>query len=349
MYKRLKIENRNPICSIATIHDHLCLNGYNLSDKLIFLACLTSFFIDANVEVKEFPFFLIAPVENGIDLELFKRIGFEIENIDLKVALENADEKNIIAYFDYYSLLSKDKRIKKYNICPVHTTLIIERCDKGWMINEVKSENGEKEFTIRNKENMIRANNIELYPYPVMGIAYRILPQFTSEELENRIISIVDENLKNIVRDAEQYRGPVWDGKLNIFYGVQAYDELIEFFYRLQQEYAKGVTTIQNRSYGIMLMAFRRFLLPLSGNGDFFRSEMAEAFEYYAKYKKNKKYELVSKKLKISASEWKELGHIIISISTKKDKLPDLSCIVEKIKRIKSIELEAIDELKKII
>lgn len=349
MYERLKMDNRNPICCIATIYDHLCLNGYELNDKLIYLACLKSFFLNGIEEIKGIPLFFIAPVENRVDLFFFEKLGFEIENIDLNTELKNKGAQNIIAYFDYYTLLSKDERKKKYNICPIHTTLIIEKDNEGWILNEIEFEGKERRFSSRTSEKLINANKMELYPYPVDGVAYRILPNLSTKEVEKRTISLIDENLKSIVKDVEEYRGTMWDGKYNVFYGLQAYDELIRFFKFLQQEYTNKVSVIQNRRYGIMLMTFRRFLLPLSGKGDFFRSEMAEAFEYYAKYKKNRRYDMVSKKLLDSAIEWRKLGNIIINISMKKDKLSELVNIIEIIEKIKKIELEAIYELKEAI
>lgn len=350
MYERLDINNRNPICSIATIHDHLWLNEYHLNQNLIYLACLKSFFIDAHIDVKGMPLFFIAPVENGIDMRFFKTVGFEVEYLDLNHILKDKESKNFIAYFDYYTLLSKEGRKKRYNICPIHTTLIIENAGSGWRLNEVEINEGKKSFSIRGTEKLIQANHIELYPYPVAGIAYRIVPQIHSRELEERTISLIDENLKKIVGDAEKCIGPVRDGTINLCYGLQAYDTLINFFEQLYQVFSnKAISEAENRRYGILLMTFRRFLLPLSGKGNFFRSEMAEAFTYYAKYKENELFQRVSDKLLSSANEWNKLGSIITQISFKKDKILELSEIIERVERIKKIELEAILALKEAI
>lgn len=349
MKYQIKTENRNPICSIATIYDHLYLNGYDLNEKLIYLACLKSLFISVRADVKEMPFFLIAPVENGVDLCFFKEVGFEIEDVCLKDVLKKQESHNIIAYFDYYTLLSKNTRKKKYNICPIHTTLIIESSDEGWILNELEVNESGENLSVRDSEQIIEANSIELYPYPVANKSYQIIPKIHPDELEKRTVSIIDRNLKRMVNDCEVYRGSVYDGKATLFYGLQAYDTLINFFKYLQDEYKKGLTANQNRVYGIMIMTFRRFLLPMSGTGSFFRDEMAHAFEYYSQYKKIPEYKLISDKLLISAREWKYLGNLVTEIAGKKEKLPDLIVIIEKLELIKKIELEAIDILKEII
>lgn len=76
---------------------------------------------------------------------------------------------------------------------------------------------------------------------------------------------------------------------------------------------------------------------------------MAKAFEYYGRYKNNSNYQLISDRLLISAKEWKSLGNLVTEISFKKEKQSDLAIIIEKLERIKKIELEAMDKLKDIL
>lgn len=346
MYEKLNLY-KNPLCSIATVHDNLLLNGYKIDERLIYLACIKTFLIFANSEVKGIPLYFVAPIENEADLKYFKKIGLDIKNVDLQKALKDSDSQNIIAYFDYYTLYAKDAKKKKYNISPIHTSLIIEKENNDWMMNEVDGDNGT--FIRKNLEQLLIANSMECYPYPLNKTAYQIIPSLDSKEIEKRTISLIDDNLNNIFYEAQNYKGVIKDDSVNLFYGLQAYDELLNFFVFLKNEYEKGVTVEKNKRYSILLMTFRRFLLPLSGSGTFFRYEMADAFKYYSDYKKNSTYGLIGNKLLITGEEWKEIGKIVTSICTKKDKYQEIIIIINKLKEIKKIELEAINELYKIL
>lgn len=97
------------------------------------------------------------------------------------------------------------------------------------MLNEFDISENEKRLLVRNSDQIIEANRVELYPYPVTNKSYRIIPRVHSDELERRTISIIDRNLASMVKDCEKYKGPISDDKVTLFYGLQAYDMLINF------------------------------------------------------------------------------------------------------------------------
>lgn len=352
MREKLNLTNRNPICNIATVRDHLLLHGYKLPSELIYLSCISSLMITGRMLFQNVPLFFIGPVENAIDKKLFARIGFDMENINLDSVLRDMESENIIAHFDYYSLVMKNAQIKRYNLCPIHSTLIIEADEKDtWCLNEIEYDMQENtkipvpSFVVRPTEKIIKSNIQELFPFSTHGCAYKVIPSLKLPELEKRLNDIVKSNLKKMIDEAKVLAPPIIDEGVTLYYGLQSYNQFLKEIDSFRVNCNEIFTAEDAREFGIKLMVLRRFLLPASGAGDFFRTELAEAFQFYGKYTNNDRFYLVVEELVKTSNCWKKLAPMLNEIVRKKEKINALNDLYELVSEIKNNEIMTISKL----
>lgn len=312
MKNKLELHNRHPLCTIATMYDHLRLNGCTIPFELLYLASITSFLIGGRKIYNNIPMFFTAPIENSIALKLFQKLTLKIEKIDLKKALENKNCENVIAELDF-SIQSPHVKQRSYNIAPIHTVLIIEHnCDNQWYINDgiYNEKNAIEHFLSVRQQSIEQANALYLVPYETKKYVYRIISPPDEKILQERILHIIQQNIKMIIFYMQECCEPTQDGDVTSYTGYAAYQQFIKEITVLKSIYSEGKKE-QQRIVSIRLMIMRRFLLSNLGAKDCCRTELASAFRFYGEYIHSNEFEEVAEMLEKTIPYWRPLAALL--------------------------------------
>ena len=312
--EKLNLYIRSPLCTIATVHDYLLLNGYEIPLELVHLAGIRTLFLAGEMMFKNIPLSFVSVIENVVDISIFQDLGFSLSYHSIDEILTSNDFKSFISHSDYRTLYSKTER---YNICPIHSILVIEVSpsdSNNIIINDVVYNQSNKEiatFAEIPKKLLITANKAIVYPYLTNEVNYtinKIDKDLVQNNLEKRIL----KNLQNIIISQRQDIEVAVNKNAKMFYGKMGYAYISDKIKNLTSPPLNLESIKQKKEYFIILMILRRFFLPQLGKGDFFRSELAKSLYFYGYTKSDEAIIQAAKQLNTTSEKWERLPQLLV-------------------------------------